>query len=437
MKYDFSFIVPVYNAEKYLRRTVKSILDQDYDTNKIEIILINDGSTDNSLKICNSFKRDNIVVLDQKNGGVSNARNNGLKHARGKIITFLDSDDFISNNLCKEVYKMFHENDIDVVTYPLVNYNRYKTKMHFRYASLYEDKDKVYDINKYPEIIQTTINISFINRFNENELFNEKIIRGEDEDYATRCIMHKRKIGYLPDVKYYYRKNNNSSATKTYKVTEKEFNTYTNYYLDLLKKYKNVLYIKNMFLNTLRWRIDENKLVPSNDKKYFIKLEKLLSYINIEDILSLSFLSISLRLAVLELKKVKYTILYEDKIYIKIANKKYDINKEVEYTIRNVKKKPKGYLITGLTDLPIDCSKIKYKDNKKYDYFDTPIYNFSYESKNNVFDITDIKYKIKIVQRIRVKELFYEINIDNKKAKINRKGILFTSKKAFKILIRK
>lgn len=94
--YEFSVIIPIYNVEDYLEETIQSIINQTIGFDKIQLILVNDGSPDNSEAICLKYKEmypDNILYLPQENAGVSVARNNGLKHATGKYINFLDSDD--------------------------------------------------------------------------------------------------------------------------------------------------------------------------------------------------------------------------------------------------------------------------------------------------------------------------------------------------------
>ena len=90
-KYDMSIIIPVYNNEKYIEKCIESIMVQEYDLNKIQVIIINDGSKDNSLKVCQdlSKKYKQIKLIDQKNQGASVARNNGIKVAEGKYIMFL------------------------------------------------------------------------------------------------------------------------------------------------------------------------------------------------------------------------------------------------------------------------------------------------------------------------------------------------------------
>ena len=93
-KYKITFIIPIYNTEKYLQRCVDSILEQTY--NNIEIILVNDGSTDNSKQICEHYQQldSRIKLINKPNGGLSDARNKGLDHSTGEYIIFIDSDDF-------------------------------------------------------------------------------------------------------------------------------------------------------------------------------------------------------------------------------------------------------------------------------------------------------------------------------------------------------
>lgn len=112
-----SVIIPVYNAEKYIRIAIQSILKQNF--LDFEIICIDDGSIDNSLNICKEEARhdDRIIVLEQKNQGVSSARNKAIKTAKGKYIIFLDSDDYYADNSLNTMYNDIEEADIDAVIY--------------------------------------------------------------------------------------------------------------------------------------------------------------------------------------------------------------------------------------------------------------------------------------------------------------------------------
>lgn len=109
-----SVIVPVYNVEKYLRRCVESILKQTY--KKIEIVLVDDGSTDQSGEICNEYvKKDRrIHVIHKKNGGLSDARNAGLTVAQGEYVAFIDSDDFIHEDYVLRLYEILQEKHADI-----------------------------------------------------------------------------------------------------------------------------------------------------------------------------------------------------------------------------------------------------------------------------------------------------------------------------------
>ena len=112
--YLISIIIPVYNVEKYLRKCLDSIINQTY--KKLEIILIDDGSTDNSGKICEEYakKDDRIIVIHKENAGVSSARNRGIELANGKYIGFIDSDDWIEENMYETLYQNLLQFDVDI-----------------------------------------------------------------------------------------------------------------------------------------------------------------------------------------------------------------------------------------------------------------------------------------------------------------------------------
>ena len=110
-----SVIIPIYNAEKYLKECLDTVLHQTY--KNLQIILINDGSTDSSGSICNNYaKKDNrITVLHKRNGGVSTSRNEGIRLALGEYILFLDSDDYADPNMCEMLYNYISLNKVDMV----------------------------------------------------------------------------------------------------------------------------------------------------------------------------------------------------------------------------------------------------------------------------------------------------------------------------------
>ena len=112
----FSIILPIYNVEAYMERCIKSILNQDF--SDYEIILVDDGSTDNCPKMCDAYlNREKFKVVHKTNGGLSSARNAGLEVASGRYVFFLDSDDYIDDNALRVLYDNLFENNVDVIKF--------------------------------------------------------------------------------------------------------------------------------------------------------------------------------------------------------------------------------------------------------------------------------------------------------------------------------
>lgn len=119
MSKKISVIIPVYNGAQYIGRCIESVLNQsDFDSNDIELLLINDGSKDDSLSLLRSYESKNknvIKVVDQKNSGVAKTRNKGIKIAQGKYVVFIDQDDFIDSDFCNVLYGAIDREKLDVV----------------------------------------------------------------------------------------------------------------------------------------------------------------------------------------------------------------------------------------------------------------------------------------------------------------------------------
>ena len=120
-----SIIVPVYNVEAYLERCVSSLLDQDIDRDDYEIILVNDGSTDGSGTLCDKMagQNQNIRVIHKENGGLSSARNAGIRAATGNFIQFVDSDDYLCHNVLGSLKRQIIKQDLDILRYNYQNVN--------------------------------------------------------------------------------------------------------------------------------------------------------------------------------------------------------------------------------------------------------------------------------------------------------------------------
>ena len=150
-----SVIVPVYNVEKYIEKSIISIINQSY--TDIEIIVVNDGSTDDSIKICEllSKKDSRISIYNKENGGLSSARNFGMNFATGKYVIFIDSDDYIDKDMLAELYGNITKYDADVSVCGIYNVYSGKTvpqnddtNIFFECAK--EDFIREYLIGKFP-----------------------------------------------------------------------------------------------------------------------------------------------------------------------------------------------------------------------------------------------------------------------------------------------
>ena len=207
-----TIIVPIYNSQKYLEQCIESIINQTY--KNLEIILINDGSEDESLNICNKYKKiDNrIIVINQENSGVSVARNSGLKKASGEWISFVDSDDWIEKKFCEILIKNATENNVDVV---FSGYNKvYKDEISkinvsngVKKYSSEEFLIKVLNVQtSYGFIHMKLIKKSVIN----NIFFESELKVAEDALFNIKLCENVKNFLLVPQALYNYRINSNS-----------------------------------------------------------------------------------------------------------------------------------------------------------------------------------------------------------------------------------
>ena len=140
-----SVIVPIYNVENYLRKCLDSILEQTF--HNLEILLVNDGSTDGSGQICQEYvEKDNrIRYFEKENGGLSDARNYGIEQAQGEYLTFVDSDDWVTETYIEELYSKLQYYNADI---SICNYFRFQDSNVTFYKHVFKPYEKEYD-SKY------------------------------------------------------------------------------------------------------------------------------------------------------------------------------------------------------------------------------------------------------------------------------------------------
>lgn len=265
-EYRASVIVPVYNVEKYLPECLDSLVAQTIDHSQIEVLLINDGSTDNSLKICKEYASiyDFFKVIDKENEGVSKTRNLGIKTAQGKYLFYLDSDDTITNNTLKAVSDFFdkHYDEVDMVAY----YDRYYTngvedRPHMRYKFL--TKTGIYDLEKNPYAMQLRLSMCVKNKGQKNILFDEEMGYQEDQAYCAWILKDKMKLGFVKEAIYNYNKNENGVvAQQTNPIVM--FENTTAYFEKLFGQFENEVpvYYQALFFHDIQWKFASSCLYP-------------------------------------------------------------------------------------------------------------------------------------------------------------------------------
>ena len=164
-RYKFSIVMAVYNVAPFLNEAVDSLVQQTigFEEN-IQLILVDDGSQDDSGQICDDYKEQypsNIIVIHKENGGVSSARNEGLKYIKGKYVNFLDSDDKLSENTLEEVYSFFeqHYMETDVVAIPMYFFDGQTGEHILNYK--FKKGTRVIDLRKEYTCIQLSMPSSF------------------------------------------------------------------------------------------------------------------------------------------------------------------------------------------------------------------------------------------------------------------------------------
>lgn len=298
-KYLFSFVMPVYNVGPYLAETIDSVLEQSLEFRKnAEIILINDGSTDNSEEICLRYQKlfpNNIKYVKQNNQGVSAARNRGIEEVEGKYISFLDADDRLSPNTLDEVFTFFEKNfsKVDVVSVKIEFFGDLSGEHMLNYKY---DSTRVIDIEKDFESIHLSGGASFIKTetFSDPDIrFDVRLQAAEDAKLLTAIIIEKMAYGVVVAPTYYYRVHS-SSAMRTSSNNRSWYLDTPKYAHEAMIRYaQNKLgytprYVQYVICYDLQRRLFQRDQAVLNDaelRKYKKSLEKLLLSIDDDIIL--------------------------------------------------------------------------------------------------------------------------------------------------------
>ncbi len=312
--FTVSVIIPVYKVENYLRETIESVIHQTLGFDKIQLILVNDGSPDNSEKICLEYKEkypDNVVYIKQENAGVSAARNHGLRYATGKYVNFLDSDDKWDKEAFKKGVSLLEKYpETGFAIYPM-KYFEGSTAFHTLHPMF--TKTRRYDIREdYSLIKMSSCSILFRRTVLENHSFSQTLKVAEDSKLVTEIALENPINIMISDCNYNYRKRKNQSSTMQSLLTD------TTWYLDIpkyfwqeiidlsIKKYGKVLkYVQYILIYDLHWRLStdpKNYLSKKEANQYYKLLLNTMKFLDDEVIASFSMMKMHERLYFLNFK---------------------------------------------------------------------------------------------------------------------------------------
>ena len=296
-----SIIVPVYNVERYLEECVQSLVKQSY--SDIEIILVDDGSKDSSGKMCDQFEKEDsrIKVIHKENAGLGFARNSGLDVAKGKYVTFIDSDDVADENLIENLIQGIHENNADTCiggfkriteNGKIVFQERYNKKI---YAGLdvYQElfaRMLGSDVDKHDAIRMSVWNVLYsmeIIKANTIRFPSERVLISEDIIWDSEYYRYSKLTAVIESTAYKYRITP-GSLTQKYKPDK--FEMICNLYNVLCEQVEDNLSMKTrlqrqFFVNLRDCIHQEKQSVSKNSKKiYRDKVEKIINNATVEQI---------------------------------------------------------------------------------------------------------------------------------------------------------
>lgn len=278
-------IVPVYNAEHTIEKCVNSIIKQTY--SNLQIILVNDGSKDKSIELCKKIQKndDRILVIDKENEGVSNTRNKGIDMATGEYIIFVDSDDFIENNMIEILYNNIQGYDFCTCNYYVIKNNKKKEKSDIESYEINSG-----ETNEYIEKMQKDMLFnSPVNKIYKTEIikqnnirFEENICVGEDYLFNIEYIRCVKKARYISEALYNYTIKNGT-------LSRKYIDRFIDIEMKMVRKIKEIYeeksfdmtYIYNQYMELLKsniynLQIGEKSKTATKEfiKEYIKELEK-------------------------------------------------------------------------------------------------------------------------------------------------------------------
>lgn len=284
-----SVIIPVYNTEKYLNKCLDSILNQSL--KNIEIICINDGSTDSSLEILKNYQimDDRIKIINKNNEGQGIARNIGINEAIGEYISFVDSDDFIKEDMLEKLYNSCINNNLDIAMCKVASFdeltNEINDSLWYYSLGVFNDFEKTVFSHKDTRDFTCEISVTPYNKLYKNSLikkynikFAENLIF-EDEVFFYDVYLKARRVSIVDETLYYYRMNREGSTVEN--TEDKNYSDIVPIFKLIIEKFIETnnwenykIYVSNRFIHLMLWRYSQTSKKFRRD--FFYSLKELL-----------------------------------------------------------------------------------------------------------------------------------------------------------------
>lgn len=226
-----SIIIPVYNVEKYIKKALESIYSQSFSHNEVEVIVVNDGTPDNSMLIVEEFERlyNNLHIINQQNKGLSGARNTGLKVAKGQYVWFVDSDDWVEPNSIPLILERIKGADGEVFVFRIKEYDENGNVIYERRFR----KDTEFTLTGIDTLLDSSFDhvpmqIFIVNKafLDNNSLRFVEGIQDEDVEFSARMLLRAKGVVFTTIISYCYLRRTSGNITAGKYMSKKRINSY-------------------------------------------------------------------------------------------------------------------------------------------------------------------------------------------------------------------
>lgn len=298
-KFKFSIIMSVYQVEEFIDEAVASLLKQTLNfKNNVQVIMVDDGSTDGSGAICDKYAKmypNNFVVIHKENGGLSSARNEGLRHVEGRYVNFFDPDDVLTPNTLKSVYDFFikKEEFIDMVAIPLYYFDAKRGQHPTNYGK-FENGNRIISLRKDYTLIHNSVASAFIkNEVAKNMFFDPDLCAMEDAKALIQFLIFNPRYGVVSNCRYMYRQRSVGAVSLSHGAQTRK-----NWYTDFLQRFSlSVInyclekikyvpkFVQAVLLYDLHWKIEQERipegvLTPEEEEEFREVFYSIFNYID-------------------------------------------------------------------------------------------------------------------------------------------------------------